>query len=90
MSVSSSSHIPQSLNISADGDLASKLARLAGEADCIKQKMSDTGTRHAASSKNRFVFPTITFAMIIYASKLFRSNVFQKSSSVDCESNKRR
>ena len=32
---------PQSLNISADGDLASKLARLAGEADCIKQKMSD-------------------------------------------------
>ena len=32
----------QSLNISAaDGDLASKLARLAGEADTIKQKMSD-------------------------------------------------
>ena len=39
--VSSSSLTPQSLNISADGDLASKLARLAGEADCIKQKMSD-------------------------------------------------
>ena len=32
---------PHSLNISADGDLASKLARLAGEADCIKQKLSD-------------------------------------------------
>ena len=33
---------PESLNISAaDGDLASKLAKLAVEADCIKQKMSD-------------------------------------------------
>ena len=49
VSVSSSSHIPQSLNISADGDLASKLARLAGEADCIKQKLSDTGAQHSAS-----------------------------------------
>ena len=40
---------PESLNISAaDGDLASKLAKLAVEADCIKQKMSDnrvTGSR---------------------------------------------
>ena len=90
MSVSSSSHAPQSLNISADGDLASKLARLAGEADCIKQKMSDTEARHAASSKHRFAFSKITFVMIIHTSKLFRSNVFQKSSSVDCESNKRR
>jgi hypothetical protein len=50
--VSSSSLTPQSLNISADGDLASKLARLAGEADCIKQKMSDTGTRPQASTRS--------------------------------------
>merc|ERR1712106_53277 len=32
---------PNRVCISADGNLASKLAQLAGEADCIKQKMSD-------------------------------------------------
>ena len=53
--LSSSSLTPQSLNISADGDLASKLARLAGEADCIKQKMSDTGTRPQASTRLNIV-----------------------------------
>ena len=32
---------PTRPNISADGNLASKLAQLAGEADSIKQKMTD-------------------------------------------------
>ena len=46
---------PNRVCISADGNLASKLAQLAGEADCIKQKMSDdqqTGRKTSVFQKS--------------------------------------
>ena len=46
---------PNRVCISADGNLASKLAQLAGEADTIKQKMSDdqfTGRKTSVFQKS--------------------------------------
>ena len=73
---------PKALCISADGDLASKLAQLSVEAECIKQKMSDG---RLPSSSRSVGERSLRLESHNYNC---RTNVFQKSSSMDSDPSK--